>query len=202
VFYAPSGSPESSLNVLGEDLIRRLLTLPINLVVKLHDRSCDPRPQYSGGVDWVARLTPLLTGPAAQLVTTANIAPFLIAADLLISDHSSAAFEYLLLDRPLVRIEIPALLREANVHPDYIGLIAECAATVRTVDETAAAVERGLAEPGQLSESRRCVASDLFYRPGSASARCALALYDAVELTPHARFLTATGDQAPCRASA
>jgi len=28
---------------VGEALIRRLLALPINLVVKLHDRSCDPR---------------------------------------------------------------------------------------------------------------------------------------------------------------
>ena len=31
-----------------------------NLVVKLHDRSLDLREQYSGGVDWAARLRPLL----------------------------------------------------------------------------------------------------------------------------------------------
>ena len=32
---------------------------PVNLIVKLHDRSRDLRERYSGGVDWVAGLAPL-----------------------------------------------------------------------------------------------------------------------------------------------
>src|SRR5687767_13281478 len=48
VLYAPTWSPASSLNRMGLDLIRRLATLPVNIVVKLHDRSRDLRSRYSG----------------------------------------------------------------------------------------------------------------------------------------------------------
>src|SRR5437868_6667025 len=54
VLYAPTWSPASSLNKLGITLIERLKALPINVIVKLHDRSRDARPQYSGGIDWAA----------------------------------------------------------------------------------------------------------------------------------------------------
>jgi CDP-glycerol glycerophosphotransferase (TagB/SpsB family) len=202
VLYAPTWSPASSLNRIGLALVDRLMSLPVNVIVKLHDRSRDPRPQYSGGVDWVSRLTPLLDRPHGRLATTANITPCLVAADVMISDHSSAAFEYLLLDRPLVRIDIPELIRQANVHPEYVQLLADAADNVRSLDETIAAVDRAIADPRALSASRRRIAADLFYRPGTASARCAAALYDILELTPHASIAAAATEIAPCLQSA
>jgi hypothetical protein len=186
VLYAPTWSPASSLNRMGIDLIERLMARPINLLVKLHDRSCDPRPQYSGGIDWQGRLTALLDRPATKLATGANIAPCLAAADVMITDHSSAGFEYLLLDRPLVRIDVPDLIRQANVHPDYVRLLADASHNVTTAVEAAAAVDEALAQPGALSVTRRQVAADLFYRPGTATARCARALYDLLQLAPAA----------------
>ena len=48
----------------------------------------------------------------------------------MITDHSSAGFEYLLLDRPIVRIHVPALIALANIHPDYVMLL-ESASTQR-----------------------------------------------------------------------
>jgi hypothetical protein len=202
VLYAPTWSPASSLNLLGEPLLSHLVTLPINLVVKLHDRSRDPRPQYSGGVDWIATLTPLLAGENARLAETANIAPLLAGADVMITDHSSAGFEYLLLDRPLVRIEIRALLEQANVHPDYVNLIASCSDNVRTVDEAVAAVERAIASPRRQSATRRAVAEDLFFKPGGASVRCALALYELMELEPPAALTAAPEESLSCALSA
>jgi hypothetical protein len=188
VLYAPTWSPESSLNRMGVALIERLLALAVNVVVKLHDRSRDPRPQYSGGVDWACRLRPLLDRANARLAEGANVAPCLVAADVMISDHSSAAFEYLLLDRPLVRIELPELIRQANIHADYVRLMAEASDNVTDGAGAAEAVERGLAEPGLRSATRRAVAADLFYRPGTASLRCAEALYEVVGLASPASF--------------
>jgi len=184
VLYAPTWSPASSLNRMGIDLIERLIARPVNLIVKLHDRSCDLRVQYSGGVDWKGRLTPLLDRPATKLATSANIAPCLAAADVMITDHSSAGFEFLLLDRPLVRIDLPDLIRQANVHPDYVRLLADASHNVTTAADAAAGVDEALVEPAALSITRRQVAADLFYRPGTATARCALALYDVLQLTP------------------
>lgn len=184
VLYAPTWSPASSLNAFGLDLVRRLLDLPVTLLVKLHDRSRDLRTRYSGGRDWMATLEPLLDGRRARLLGGHDITPILAASDVMITDHSSAGFEYLLLDRPLVRIHRPALIQTAHVHPDYVALLAEAAQSVETLDETVAAVERALARPDEKSVSRRAVASELFYRPGSATARSVAALYELLEL-PH-----------------
>jgi len=185
VLYAPTWSPASSLNLLGVDLLRRLAAMPINVIVKLHDRSRDPRPLYSGGVDWVARLQPLLPASRAVLALHANIAPCLAAADVLITDHSSCGFEYLLLDRPVVRIDIPELIAQANVHADYVALLASAAWNVRDTAGVLRAVDRALAEPMTLSTERRAVAQDLFYKPGTATARCAAELYEVIGLAPH-----------------
>lgn len=202
VLYAPTWSPASSLNRYGVELIEALAARPINLIVKLHDRSRDPRPQYSGGVDWVGRLSPLVNRSTTRLATSANITPCLAAADAMITDHSSAGFEYLLLDRPLVRIEMPELIRQANVHPDYVRLLADTSHNATGVGETLAAVDRALAEPQALSSSRRSVAADLFYRPGTATARCAVELYGLLELSPPAAIVAAAREVNPWLQSA
>src|SRR5207247_2688406 len=125
VLYAPTWSPASSLNRIGVDLVLRLRSLPVNIVVKLHDRSCDPRPRYSGGIDWRAALAPHVEAGRCVLATSSDICPYLVAADVMITDHSSSAFEYLLLDRPIVRIHVPELLDLAHVHPDYVRLLTD-----------------------------------------------------------------------------
>jgi hypothetical protein len=191
VLYAPTWSPASSLNRMGEALIDRLGMLPVNIVVKLHDRSRDLRPIYSGGVDWVGRLRARLDGMhppggtrRAVLADGANIAPCLVAADVMITDHSSAGFEYLLLDRPIVRIHLPELIEQAHVHTDYVQLLASASESVCDVHGTIAAVERALASPHDRSGARRAVARDLFYKPGTATERCVSALYELMELNP------------------
>ena len=42
VLYAPTWSPASSLNKLGVALLHRLRMMPVNVIVKLHDRSLRP----------------------------------------------------------------------------------------------------------------------------------------------------------------
>lgn len=183
VLYAPTRSPASSLNAMGVDLVRGLKQRAVNLIVKLHDRQRDLREPYSGGVDWVATLRPLL-GPRTVLAPAADISPYLVAADLMITDHSSAGFEFLLRDKPLVRIHRPELLRLANIHPDYVDLLASASHSVLTADETLHAVERGLGDPAARSASRRAVAQELFYRPGEATGRSVTQLYEAIALDP------------------
>jgi hypothetical protein len=186
VLYAPTWSPASSVNAMGAELVSRLQRMRVNLIVKLHDRSRDPRERYSGGIDWLARLQPLLGRGRGVIAPGHDISPYLVAADLMITDHSSAGFEFLLRDRPLVRIHRPALIALANIHADYVNLLASVSESVEGVDEAVAAVERGLADPRARSGVRRAVASDLFYRPGGATRRAVGALYDTIELEPAA----------------
>jgi CDP-glycerol glycerophosphotransferase (TagB/SpsB family) len=184
ILYAPTWSPASSLNAIGIDLTAAIGRRPVNLIVKLHDRSRDARKRYSGGVDWVARLAPHLPPGRGVIAGGHDISPYLVAADLMITDHSSAGFEFLLCDRPLVRIHRPALLALANVHEDYVALLASVSQSVEDLDETLAAVERGLADPARQSPERRRVAADLFYKPGGATRRSVDALYETMELEP------------------
>jgi hypothetical protein len=184
VLYAPTWSPASSLNVMGVELLEALGRLPVNVIVKLHDRSRDLREQYSGGVDWSAKLQPLLVPGRRVFASGHDIAPYLAAADLMVTDHSSAGFEFLLLDRPLVRIHRPGLIELARVHPDYVRLLASVARSVDDLPGAVAAVEQGLADPAAQSNERRRVAADLFYKPGGATSRAVKELYDVLELEP------------------
>ena len=195
VLYAPTWSPASSLNAMGIDLIDRLRAMQVNVIVKLHDRSLDPRPQYSGGVEWAAALRPHLRAGSAVLATGADICPYLAAADVMITDHSSCGFEYLLLDRPLVRIHRPELITLANIHQDYVRLLSEVSESTTAVDDTIAAAEWSLANPRAKSATRRAVAEDLFYEPGTATARCIAEMYDAIGLEQSIGDQSAISDQ-------
>ena len=200
VLYAPTWSPASSLNAMGVELVERLRRMPVNVIVKLHDRSRDLRERYSGGVDWVARLQPLMAAGRVVLAPGHDISPYLVAADLMLTDHSSAGFEFLLRDRPIVRIHRSALIELANIHRDYVDLLASVSASVDGVQEATRAVEDGLANPGARARERAAAAADLFYGPGGATERSVNALYEVIELNPPARVFARP--QVQCQPSA
>lgn len=200
VLYAPTWSPASSLNAMGAELVTKLARLPVNLLVKLHDRSRDLRRRYSGGVDWVRRLRPLLPAGRGVLAMGHDISPYLAAADLLVTDHSSAGFEYLLRDRPVVRVHRPQLIQLARIHRDYVALLASASRSVTDAPQAIDAVERGLADPSTGSLERQHVAGELFYRPGGATARSLSELYRVIDLAPSPETIARL--EAPCALSA
>lgn len=184
VLYAPTWSAHSSVVSMGEELVRRLGEAGYAVIVKLHDRSRDLQFVNSGGVDWGVRLEPLLQRFEGVLATGTNSSKYLPAADIMITDHSSVGFEYLLLDRPLIRIHVPELIRNTDIEPSYVELLASASTSVTNVDETLAAVERGFAEPRENSATRIAVANEMFYKPGTATDRAVNELYELMELDP------------------
>jgi CDP-Glycerol:Poly(glycerophosphate) glycerophosphotransferase len=184
VLYAPTWSAHSSVVSMGEDLVKRLGEAGYAVIVKLHDRSRDAL-QYvnSGGVDWGARLEPLLQNFGGVLATGNNSSRYLPAADIMITDHSSVGFEYLLLDRPLIRIHVPELIKNTDIEPSYVDLLASASTSVSNVHETVAAVERGFTNPRENSATRIAVANEMFYKPGTATDRAVKELYDLMELS-------------------
>ena len=183
VLYAPTWTRFSSLNAMGEELVRRLIAAGYQVLVKLHDNSLD-RAAFvnSGGVDWPARLGPMLGEANGRLITSADASPWLVAADVLVTDHSSIGFEYLLLDRPLVRIVMPDLIAGADIANEYVDLMASAATSVETAAAAVAAVDLAVADPTQLSDARRALAADLFHAPGAATGRAIDELYALMEL--------------------
>jgi hypothetical protein len=183
LLYAPTWSPDASHHAFGEAVIAALRSTGHQLIVKLHDRSYDPRERYSGGVDWTSRLGRLAASDAGlRVVTEPDACPLLTAADLMVSDHSSVAFEFLLVDRPLVILDLPALLKTARVHPDQARWLREAGEPVAGPADLPAAVARGLADPAARSAARRAVASRLFYDPGRATERAVALCYELLGL--------------------
>jgi CDP-glycerol glycerophosphotransferase len=167
---------------MGEELVKRLGDAGYTVIVKLHDRSRQADDYHSGGVDWGQRLEPLLRATGGILASGSNSSSYLMAADALITDHSSVGFEYLLLDRPLIRIHVPELLEKTDIEPAYVELMKEASTSVFDVENLVTAVEEGFADPTRKSNSRKAVASEMFYDPGGATNRAISEMYDVIEL--------------------
>jgi CDP-Glycerol:Poly(glycerophosphate) glycerophosphotransferase len=185
VLYAPTWSKYSSVAFMGEDIVRRLGAAGYAVIVKLHDRSRQGDDYHSGGADWGQKLAPLLHATGGVLATGSNSSLYLAAADVMITDHSSVGFEYLLLDRPLIRIHVPELLEKTDIEPVYVQLMIEASSTVLDIDQLVASVEESFASPMANSESRKAVANEMFYKPGGATARAVAEMYEVVELALH-----------------
>ena len=173
--YAPTYSPASSLHVAGEEIVAGLAHAGFSVLVKLHDRSLDRDPRYTAGIDWRARMRALEARYGVHYVEGPDASPYLAAADVLVTDHSSVGFEYLVLDRPLIVFDVPGLIEAARINPQKVDLLRRAARVVRTAGELTQAVSEELARPGRLSVERRRVAGEMFYQPGGATRR-ALAL--------------------------
>lgn len=177
VIYAPTWSPYSSLKIMGLELVERMAAEGLQVIVKLHDRSYDGRERGSGGVDWAERLTRYDGHPLVRIARDSNGCPFMTAADAMVSDHSSIAFEYMLLDRPLVIVDCPALIEHAAISPEKVQRLRAAADVGATAAEVTAAVVAALQDPLRLSTARRRTAADLFYQPGTATDRAVDLIY-------------------------
>jgi len=167
LLYAPTGLRYNSLETMGEDVLRRLTASGLyDVLIKLHDHPKDTK------VDWRARLAPLL-GEHVRMARSADVVELLSLADLLITDASSVANEYSLLDRPMVFLDVPKLLERVREQEGTMldldtwgrrgGVLVEDPGDV--VD----AVAESLADPSRHSSVRREMARDLFYNPGRAT---------------------------------
>jgi CDP-glycerol glycerophosphotransferase (TagB/SpsB family) len=182
VLYAPTWSPYSSLNLMGSEVIAALGRLDVNVVVKLHDRSYDVTTRGSGGIDWRTRLQGVCDRYGARLVQDADASPYLHAADVLVTDHSSVGFEFMLLDRPIVVLDSPDLVRHARVNPDKVAMLHSAASVVEDGADVGRTVLEALGAPTERQAARRAAADELFYCPGSATTRAVQNIYELLEL--------------------
>lgn len=182
VIYAPTWSPYSSLGSMGEEVIEELARAGFMVLVKLHDRSYDLTARGSGGTDWARRLRRFDDNPSVRIIRDPDSAPYLFVADALVTDHSSIGFEYMLLDRPIVVIDCPALVRRARINPEKVEALRSAADVVGSAGEVASAVAGALAEPDRHGHERRRLARTFFHAPGSATARAVDTVYRLLEL--------------------
>ncbi|MGK7872975.1 MAG: CDP-glycerol glycerophosphotransferase family protein [Xenococcaceae cyanobacterium] len=166
LLYAPTGQAHNSLETMGKEVIRRLwATGKYDLLIKPHDH---PK---NAAINWFAELAPI-EDAHTQLVRSLDIIPLLFLADLLITDASSVANEYALLNRPLVFLDVPELIQEAKEQGALVDLDTwgrRAGLVVENPEQVEEVVATSLAESDRFSEIRTAIAKDLFYNPGHAT---------------------------------
>ena len=166
ILYAPTGQAYNSLETMGKEVIQRLsATGKYDLLIKPHDHA------KNTDTNWFRELAPL-EDAHTKLVRALDITPLLFLADLLITDASSVANEYTLLNRPLVFLDVPKLIQAARAEGAFVdlhtwgrrgGLLVEYPEQIEEV------VATSFADRDRLSGIRSAIASDLFYNPGHAT---------------------------------
>jgi hypothetical protein len=148
--------------MLGARLVEHLRArVPeVNIVIKPHPVIGDWRPR------WMATWSRLAAAhPGVHLVadTHADIVPYLLAGDILVSDASSVIFEFLALDRPIVLVTNPRHRADPAWEPeDIVWRWRDVGREVHDVRELPAAVAEALAHPERRADRRRAYAAALF----------------------------------------
>jgi len=165
VLYAPTWNLGlTSAGMIGDRLVElvRAQAPEGNILIKPHPVIGEWRPR------WMERWARLArTHPGVHLVrdTHADIAPFLLASDVLISDASSVIFEFLVLDRPMILVTNPRHTADPAWAPDDIGWRwRDVGHEIHDVEEIPAAVALALRDPAARRERRHAYARILFER--------------------------------------
>lgn len=182
--YAPTYSPASSLHLAGEEIVRTLADAGFNVIIKLHDRSLDTDPRYNAGIDWRGRMRSLERPGQVTFVEGADASPYLAAADIMVTDHSSVGFEYLVLDRPLLVFDAPDLAAAARINPEKIELLRSAATVVADTRALKEAARAEIANPGRLSRVRRRIAGSMFHDAGRATERAIALIREVLDRRP------------------
>lgn len=200
ILYAPAWDPGGSLREFGDEVIEQLLSVEgANVIVKLHPVSHTPSSSasyefYTGGVDWKERFAKYESNARFRHVTAFQVDPLLIAADLLVTDFSSVALEFVGLDRPIIYLDCPKYFEETlklpgyESDPEYVKTNPRANAgrhvgvVVPSVSGLAAAAIACLADPSSGTDKRRELASMLLYNPGRGAETAASLILDMLGL--------------------
>jgi CDP-glycerol glycerophosphotransferase len=170
VLYAPTWRG-TSLDADGEAIVDALAGLDVDLIIKLHDHSLDPglarRSWDEQMAGWAGRSN-------VAVWSDPDVCPALMAADLLVSDFSSVANEFALLDRPTVFFDTPDLTVRYSAKQIDHAMLARRGELGLVVDRPEAlreAVTQALEHPTEHSAARQALARDLFHEPGTATDR-------------------------------
>ncbi len=164
LLFAPTGEHHNALDTMGVEVIEAIAKEgKWNLMIKPHDH---PKKQ----IDWFKELAPF-EDDKVRLVKDKDVIPYLHAADLLITDASSVAVEYTVMDRPIIFLHVPKLFKKLKKRAPALDLDTygrKIGVIVNEAADVPCQIAESLSNPDREGEIRRKMAKDIFYSPGSA----------------------------------
>ena len=203
VLYAPSWDEGLSLRAFGEKVIEEILKIKnINLIVKLHPISYCPEDGpnyefYTGGINWIEKLKRFESNENFRHVPSNNIDPLLEASDAMVTDLSSVALEFIILDKPVIYIDCPEFFEKTlkktysnfgNTTAEYVKNDPKANAgrhvglVVNETGQLKEAIIRSLEKPNEFSDKRKEFSKMLIYNPGKAADTAASAILEILEI--------------------
>lgn len=172
ILFAPTFNDELSAIPVVREQIFNIAGSKNHLIIKLHGMT-DKKwvDLYKNKAD---------QNPHATYIKEHSLTPCLMAADLLISDVSSAYVEFLLLDKPVILINNPRKKKFIMYDPDDIEYKLRDACTiVENVRDLEREIDRNLLNPEKFSRKRKLYAKAIcFGQDGKAAQRAAQAIHN------------------------
>lgn len=214
VLYAPAFDKGTSLPQYGEEMFRALSRLDCNVIVKLHPVSYDRRVVgvHSGGVYWPDVADRHAVPGKFVHAGNVDVGKCLLAADAMVTDVSSVALEFMLLDKPVVYLECPefyAQFREGGayekwgddpVHDLRVNAGRDAGLQAGNLEEMEVCLSRALRNPDEHHAARREVVEQLLFHSGDASEAGARCLAEVLETLPPAEGRLQVSRRGPKRA--
>jgi hypothetical protein len=148
-----------------DQVIAALQDLDWEVLIKMH--ACSFNPAMVGGDDWAARVAGYLR-PRVHVDTDVDDVPALVHADLLITDISSRAFDFMLLDKPVIAV-VPEGLFCDEFDAERIDLLKQGAHVIESPADLGRAVAEAQMREGITRPARRELAHALFANRGRAT---------------------------------
>lgn len=201
ILYAPTWEEETSLRKYGLEIIETLLKMNIILLVKLHPMSySDPNNiMATGGIDWRKQLEKYEKYENFRNILDWNSNPYLCISDILITDISGIAFEFMFLDKPIIYFDVPEyfnkvlpnLLKIKYEGPSYndprTDIVRNTGTVIKKPDELPMAIEESLRNPKAKSPHRKLLMKKLIYNPGKATEEAIKVIYKLLNLKKSVR---------------
>jgi CDP-Glycerol:Poly(glycerophosphate) glycerophosphotransferase len=193
LIYAPAFDKGTSLDQYGETIFEALVRLDANILVKLHPVNYERAlaPQHSNGIYWPDILKKYEDCPNFRHVGNQPLDPFMAASDIMVTDVSGAALEFMLLDRPVLFIDCPEFFTQTLSGNQYYPRKGEvvmqdihanagrsAGSIVHSMEEIPAAVRNSLDHPEEFSDARCTIRDMLLYNPGHAAEAAAQKIMD------------------------
>lgn len=166
LLFAPHWGPGSTAQAMSADHFAQCLAIladsGFNVVFKPHAWSySSARPQVD---DWERTIRRY---PSIGIDRSHDDLPALHHADILVTDGSSRAFNFMLLDRPVILIFQPTFRERVDV--DRARLMQRAALVANDPSELGDLLRQADADPAGLSDERRRVVSEAFVNYGCAT---------------------------------
>jgi CDP-glycerol glycerophosphotransferase (TagB/SpsB family) len=185
IIYAPAWDPGGALRTWGPVIPQLLLEAgDVNVMVKLHPASLEPpdSPNYqmlSGGIVWPEVFKALEANPRFRYIDAPLVNPLLAAADIMVTDFSGVALEFMTLDRPVIYLHCPEFYEKTlvdwgndpavSLHDERFNAGRNAGLVIMHPEELATAVQRSLAVPDEFADKRHRLMEKFIYNPGRGS---------------------------------